>query len=67
MRSTEYFELFRGVFACNLTLLINKKKYSTFHFNIAYGSAELCRVPSYDLDTPSDALDNQIGPSVWQL
>ena len=44
MRSTEYFELFRGVFACNLTLLINKKKYSTFHFNIAYGSAELCGV-----------------------
>ena len=25
------------------------------------------RVPSYDLDTPSDALDNQIGPSVWPL
>ena len=25
------------------------------------------RVPSYDLDTPSDALENQIGPSVWPL
>ena len=25
------------------------------------------RVSSYDLDTPSDALDNQIGPSVWPL
>ena len=25
---------------------------------------ETHRVPSYDLDTPSDALDNQIGPSV---
>ena len=25
------------------------------------------RVPFYDLDTPSDALDNQIGPSVWPL
>ena len=23
------------------------------------------RVPSYDLDTPFDALENQIGPSVW--
>ena len=28
---------------------------------------ETHRVPSYDLDTPSDALDNQIGPSVWPL
>ena len=28
---------------------------------------ETQRVPSYDLDTPSDALDNQIGPSVWPL
>ena len=28
---------------------------------------ETHRVPSYDLDTPSDALDNQIGPSVWLL
>ena len=26
---------------------------------------ETHRVPSYDLDTPSDALENQIGPSVW--
>ena len=42
MRSTEYFELFRGVFACNLTLLINKKKYCTFDFNIVYGSEDLC-------------------------
>ena len=25
------------------------------------------RVPSYDLDTLFDALDNQIGPSVWPL
>ena len=25
------------------------------------------RVASHDLDTPSDALDNQIGPSVWPL
>ena len=25
------------------------------------------RVPSYDLDTTSDALVNQIGPSVWPL
>ena len=25
------------------------------------------RVLSYELDTPSDALDNQIGPSVWPL
>ena len=25
------------------------------------------RVPSYDLDTPSDALENQIGPLVWPL
>ena len=25
------------------------------------------RVLSYDLDTPSDALDNQIGPPVWRL
>ena len=24
-------------------------------------------LPSYDLDTPSDALDKQIGPSVWPL
>ena len=24
-------------------------------------------VPSYDLDTPSDALENQIGPLVWPL
>ena len=23
------------------------------------------RVPSYDLDTPSDALEKQIGPLVW--
>ena len=23
------------------------------------------RVPFYDLDTPSDALENQIAPSVW--
>ena len=23
------------------------------------------RVPFYDLNTPSDALENQIGPSVW--
>ena len=23
------------------------------------------RVPSYDLDIPSDALENQIEPSVW--
>ena len=28
---------------------------------------ETHRVLSYDLDTPSDALDNQIGPSVWLL
>ena len=28
---------------------------------------ETHRVPSYDLDTPSDALENQIGPSVWPL
>ena len=28
---------------------------------------ETHRVPSYDLDTPSDALDNQIGPLVWPL
>ena len=28
---------------------------------------ETYRVPSYDLDTPSDALENQIGPSVWPL
>merc|ERR1711895_170646 len=28
---------------------------------------ETHRVPSYDLDTPFDALDNQIGPSVWPL
>ena len=27
---------------------------------------ETHRVPSYDLDTP-DALENQIGPSVWPL
>ena len=26
---------------------------------------ETHRVPSYDLDTPSDALENQIGPLVW--
>ena len=25
------------------------------------------RVPSYDLDTPFDPLENQIGPSVWPL
>ena len=25
------------------------------------------RVPSYDLDTPSDALEIEIGPSVWPL
>ena len=24
-------------------------------------------VPFYDLDTPSDALHNQIGPSIWPL
>ena len=24
-------------------------------------------VPSYDLDTHSDALENQFGPSVWSL
>ena len=28
---------------------------------------ETHRVLSYDLDTPSDALENQIGPSVWPL
>ena len=28
---------------------------------------ETHRVLSYDLDTSSDALDNQIGPSVWLL
>ena len=28
---------------------------------------ETLRVPSYDLDIPSDALENQIGPLVWQL
>ena len=28
---------------------------------------ETHRVSSYDLDTDSDALDNQIGPSVWPL
>ena len=28
---------------------------------------ETHRVSSYDLDTPSDALENQIGPSVWPL
>ena len=28
---------------------------------------ETHRVLSYDLDTPSDALDNQIGPLVWPL
>ena len=28
---------------------------------------ETHRVASYDLDTPSDALDNQIGPLVWPL
>ena len=28
---------------------------------------ETHRVPSYDLDAPSDALENQIGPSVWPL
>ena len=28
---------------------------------------ETHRVPSYDLDTPSDALENQIGPLVWPL
>ena len=28
---------------------------------------EIHRVASYDLDTPSDALENQIGPSVWPL
>ena len=26
---------------------------------------ETYRAPSYDLDTPSDALENQIGPLVW--
>ena len=26
---------------------------------------ETHRVPSYDLDTLSDALENQIGPLVW--
>ena len=25
------------------------------------------RVPSYDLDTPSDALEKQIGSSAWPL
>ena len=34
-RLTEYLKLFRGVFACNWTLLINKKEYSTIDFNIA--------------------------------
>ena len=28
---------------------------------------ETHRVPSYDLDTPSDALEIEIGPSVWPL
>ena len=28
---------------------------------------ETHRAPSYDLDTSSDALENQIGPSVWPL
>ena len=28
---------------------------------------ETHRVASYDLDTPSDASDNQIGPLVWPL
>ena len=28
---------------------------------------ETYRVPSYDLDIPSDALENQIRPSVWPL
>ena len=28
---------------------------------------EAHRVPSYDLDKPSDALENQIGPLVWPL
>ena len=28
---------------------------------------ETHRVPSYNLDTPSDALENQNGPSVWPL
>ena len=28
---------------------------------------ETHRAPSYDLDTPSDALENQIGPCVWSL
>ena len=28
---------------------------------------ETHRVASYDLDTPSEALKNQIGPSVWPL
>ena len=28
---------------------------------------ETHRAPSYDLNTPSDALENQIGPSVWPL
>ena len=26
---------------------------------------ETHRLPSYDLDTPSEALENQIAPSVW--
>ena len=26
---------------------------------------ETHKAPSYDLNTPSDALENQIGPSVW--
>jgi hypothetical protein len=25
------------------------------------------RVPSYDRDTPSDALKNEIGPLIWPL
>ena len=28
---------------------------------------ETYRVPSYDLNTPSDALENHIGPLVWPL
>ena len=28
---------------------------------------ETYRVPSYDLDTPSDALEKQIGSMVWPL
>ena len=34
---------------------------------LCFGQGAGLKLTSYDSDTPSDALENQIGPSVWPL